>query len=211
MTRTENAKDKNYREKEDKNQLYRLYDFPDFKTGKNRLGRISMINKEKPALVVSLHINAMNAAPDSGGMGSVIAPSYQTFELLKRISDKQAQPEEFYKTPWKNWMLFESKWSRLENAIADAWIYFNGYWPNKGGTETNIERFEGYRANMITWRYRDEDGWEKTIKNKEGPYSIDHKGFRAVGKFWDRERGKPELMRREGGLEGFGGDRKSVV
>ena len=81
MTRTENAKDKNYREKEDKNQLYRLYDFPDFKTGKNRLGRISMINKEKPALVVSLHINAMNAAPDSGGMGSVIAPSYQTFEL----------------------------------------------------------------------------------------------------------------------------------
>ena len=35
---------------------------------------------------------------------------------------------------------------------------------------------------------------------------MDHSGFRAVGKFWDRERGKPELMRREGGLEGFGGD-----
>ena len=27
-----------------------------------------MINKEKPASVVSLHINAMNTAPDSGGM-----------------------------------------------------------------------------------------------------------------------------------------------
>jgi|JI9StandDraft_1071089.scaffolds.fasta_scaffold02054_9 hypothetical protein len=206
MTRTDNYKDRSYREKEDKNQLYRLYDYPDFKTGKNRLGRISMINKEKPALVVSLHINAMNAAPDSGGMGAVIAPSYQTFELLKRISDKKAQPEEFLKTPWKNWMLFESKWSRLENAIADAWIYFNGYWPNQAGTESNVERFEGYRANMITWRYKDADGWEKTVNNKEGPYAMDHSGFRAVGKFWDRERGKPELMRREGGLEGFGGD-----
>ncbi|MBK8393891.1 MAG: N-acetylmuramoyl-L-alanine amidase [Leptospiraceae bacterium] len=206
MTRTDNAKDRNYREKEDKNQLYRLYDFPDFKTGKNHLGRISKINSEKPSLVVSLHINAMNAAPDAGGMGAVIAPSYQTFELLKRISEKQAEPEEFNKTPWRNWMLFESKWSRLENAMADAWIYFNGYWPNKAGNQTNIERFEGYRSNMITWRYRDADGWEKTIKNNEGPYALDHKGFRAVGKFWDRERGKPELMRREGGLEGFGGD-----
>lgn len=58
-------------------------------------------------------------------------------------------------------MLFESKWSRLENAIADAWIYFNGYWPNQAGTESNVERFEGYRANMITWRYKDADGWEK--------------------------------------------------
>ncbi|HMV43757.1 MAG TPA: N-acetylmuramoyl-L-alanine amidase [Leptospiraceae bacterium] len=206
MTRTDSYKDRNYREKEDKNQLYRLYDFPDFKTGKNRLGRISQINKEKPQLVVSLHINAMNSTPDSGGMGAVIAPSYQTFELLKRISEKKAQPEEFLKTPWKNWMLFESKWSRLENAMADAWIYFNGYWPTQDGSETNKERFEGYRANMITWRYRDDIGWEKKINKKEGPYAIDHSNFRAVGKFWDRERGKPELMRREGGPEGYGGD-----
>ena len=55
--------------------------------------------------------------------------------------------------------------------MADAWIYFNGYWPNKAGNQTNIERFEGYRSNMITWRYRDADGWEKTIKNNEGPYA----------------------------------------
>lgn len=206
MTRTDNYRLRKYRDKEDKNQLYRLYDFPDFETGKMRLGRISMMNKEKPQLVVSIHINSMQAN-GGGGMGVVLAPSYQTFELLKRISEKQASSEEFTKSPWGNWMIFQNNWSRLENAMADAWIYFNGYWPNKAGNETDIERFEGYRFNMITWKYKDKDGWEKTISNsKEGPYAIDHNKFRATGKFWDRERGKPELMKREGGPEGFGGD-----
>lgn len=206
MTRVDSYKDFKFREKEDKNKKYRLYDFPDFKTNKNVLGRISLINKEKPHLVVSLHINAMNTGPGASGMGAVIAPSYQTFDLLKRISEKKASKEEFEKLEWKNWMIFENSWTRLENAIADSWIYFNGYWPTKDGNQTDRKKFEGYRYNMVTWRYRDSFGWEKKINDKEGPYSLDHKGFKANGKFWDRERSKLETMRREGGLEGYGGD-----
>ena len=37
-------------------------------------------------------------------------------------------------------------------------------------------KIQGYRANMITWRYRIlMDG--KKINSKEGPYAVDHSGF----------------------------------
>lgn len=206
LTRKDSYKDNKFREKDDKNAKYRLYDFPDFKTGKNSLGRISYINSLKPELVLSLHINSMNGGSGSSGMGAVIAPSYKTFELLKRVSEQKESISEFNKLEWKNWLISKESWNRIENAIGDTWIYFNGYWPTRDGKETDRAAFEGYRYNMITWRYRDNEGWEKRIKDSSGPYSISHKGFKAIGKFWDRERGKFELMRREGGYEGFGGD-----
>lgn len=206
MTRTDSHKDNKYRAKDDKNAKYRLYDFPDNKTGKNNLGRISFMNKEKPHLVLSLHINSMNGGPGASGMGAVIAPPYPVFDLLKKISEGKESRSEFEKLEWKNWLISKESWNRFENAIGDTWIYFNGYWPTRDGKETDRGAFEGYRYNMITWKYRDSDGWEKRINDKTGPYSISHKGFRATGKFWEREKSKLELMRRDGGLEGYGGD-----
>lgn len=208
LTRSDSYTDRNYREKDDKNDPYRLYDFPDFSTGNMKEGRISFINREEPHLVLSLHINdgGPRANPDSGGMGVVLTPSYRTFELLKNISEKQVPPEQFTSSPWSNWLVFEKGYSRLESAIADAWIYFHGYWPDKEGTKTNLERFEGYRYNMVTWRYRDENGWEDKVSQSDTPYAYDHDQFKAVGPYWERERGKPEFLKREKGPEGFGGD-----
>jgi N-acetylmuramoyl-L-alanine amidase len=208
MTRSDSYLDKNYREKDDKNELYRLYDFPDFSTGEMKDGRITFINKEEPQLVVSLHINDMGSKTetDNGGMGVVLTPSYQTFELLKRISEKKVEPDQFLNSPWSNWMIFERGWSRLENAIADSWIYFHGYWPTKEGNKADLNRFEGYRYNMVNWKYKDSDGWEEKINTPNGPYALDHTQFRSVGKYWDRERSKPEMQKRENGPEGYGGD-----
>lgn len=65
---------------------------------------------------------------DRGGMGVVLSPSYQTFQLLKNISEGKIDPKEFTeKSPWRNWMIFQGGWNYLENAVADAWIYFHGY------------------------------------------------------------------------------------
>ncbi|MCE9499839.1 MAG: N-acetylmuramoyl-L-alanine amidase [Leptospira sp.] len=215
LSRKENYSDLGLREDDDKNEKFRLYDFPDSKNGKMKRGRISRINSEKPYLVVSMHINDQkNLRLDPGpgekiesGMAVVLAPGYKTFNLLKKISDKKAKENEFEKTPWKKWMIFQDGWSRTENAVADAWIYFNGHWPDKTGTKTDLNRFEGYRQNMVTWVYSDKPGWEEqAILNESGPYCKDHKRFSATGKFWEREKGKGEKMRRENGPEEFGGD-----
>jgi hypothetical protein len=162
LTREDSYIDRNYREKDDKNENYRLYDYPDFKTGIMKEGRLSLINKEEANVVVSLHINDMGSKndTDNGGMGVVLTPSFQTFELLKRISEKKTEPEQFLNSNWNNWMIFEKGWSPLENAIADAWIYFHGYWPTKDGSRANLDRFEGFRYNMVTWKYKDDEGWE---------------------------------------------------
>jgi hypothetical protein len=125
---------------------------------------------------------------------------------LKNISQNKADPKEFLNSAWSNWMIFQPKWSPLENAIADAWIYFHGYWTNKKGDKPDLKRFEGYRYNMVTWKYKDDEGWENEVKDVEGPYALRHELFRPIGRFWDREKSKLEIMRREGGLEGFGGD-----
>lgn len=208
MTRKDSYLDHKYREKDDKNAKYRLYDYPDFATGEIKPGRISWINSQTPHMVISLHINDMGSRKnyDKGGMGVVLSPSYQTFDLLKNISEKKIEPDEFLRSHWNNWMVFQGKWTPLENAIADAWIYFHGYWPTKKGDKVDLERFEGYRYNMVTWKYKDDEGWENGVGKIEGPYSLTHELFRPIGRFWDREKSRPETMRREGGFEGFGGD-----
>lgn len=206
LTRTDSYKDYKFREKDDKNAKYRLYDYPDFATGKMKHGRISWINSKTPHLVVSLHINDLGSKNSAyGGMGVVISPSYRTFELLKSISEGRAPKEEFLNSPWNNWMIFQHKWSPLENAIADAWIYFHGYWTTKDGTKADLKRFEGYRQNMVTWKYRDNPGWERKV-GKRGPYALKHENFQATGRFWEREKSQIEFRRREQGYEGFGGD-----
>lgn len=201
LSRKDCYADRRYREKDDKNADYRLYDYKDFRTGKHKLGRISRINKEKPYLVVSLHVNSGGGS----GMGAVITPSYRTFNMIRKISLGKEKEKAFWDLPWKNWLRFKSGWNTLENATADTWIYFHGYWSTKNGKKTDRRRFEGYRQNMVTWKYKDAPGWTKKV-GKPGPYSYSHSRFRAKGRFWKRERSRLELMRREDGIEKFGGD-----
>ncbi|MCT8332892.1 N-acetylmuramoyl-L-alanine amidase [Leptospira sp. 85282-16] len=193
---------------EDPNAAYRLYDFPDPKTGVRRKGRLSKINELKPHLVLSLHLNPASKG-QTGGMGAVLTPGYKTFSKLKKISDKKSSPNGFVNGPWSEWLIFQSGWSKLENAIADTWIYFHGYWSKKNGKDTDLSKFEGYRQNMVSWRYADDSNWEKQI-GKPGPYATNHESFAETGKFWEREKGKKEEWRREGGKEGFGGDNHYV-
>ncbi|XDD51210.1 N-acetylmuramoyl-L-alanine amidase [Leptospira sp. WS92.C1] len=206
MTRNGNAEERDYSSNEDPNGPYRLFDYPDKKTKKIKQGRISFINQEKPNLVVSLHLNP-SYKEHPGGMAAVLSPSYRTFYVLKGISEGRYGEEKFTDSHWSEWMVFKEGWSKLENAIADAWIYFHGYWPNRTGKKTDLSAFEGYRQNMITWKYKDLPGWEELAKiGGNGPYSKTHKGFKPEGKFWEREKSEPELWRREDGREGFGGD-----
>nr|WP_245915609.1 N-acetylmuramoyl-L-alanine amidase [Leptospira johnsonii] len=205
LTREETAKEEGADLSSDPNAFYRLYDYPDKKSGKIKPGRISRINAARPYLVLSLHLNpSWKGHP--GGMAAVLSPSYRTFYNLRKISEGKSS-KSFEEGPWSEWMRFKMEWSRLENAVADAWIYFNGYWPNKSGKKTDLSNFEGYRQNMVTWKYADPSGWiDKAVLDGPGPYAKKHSEYSAKGKFWDRERGEPELWRREDGAEGFGGD-----
>ncbi|PJZ75695.1 N-acetylmuramoyl-L-alanine amidase [Leptospira neocaledonica] len=205
LTREETAKEEGADLSSDPNAFYRLYDYPDKKSGKIKPGRISRINAARPYLVLSLHLNpSWKGHP--GGMAAVLSPSYRTFYNLRKISEGKSS-RSFEDGPWSEWMRFKMEWSRLENAVADAWIYFNGYWPNKSGKKTDLSNFEGYRQNMVTWKYADPSGWiDKAVLDGPGPYAKKHSEYSAKGKFWDRERAEPELWRREDGAEGFGGD-----
>ncbi len=204
LTRDSNFDDDG--ELSDPNAKYRLYDFPNQATGQIQKGRLSKINALKPKLIVSLHMNPSSKG-NTGGMAAVLTPGYTTFQLLKEISEGKKNSADFLKSPWSDWMVFVTGWTRLENAIADAWIYFHGYWSDKSGKKAELDKFEGYRHNMVTWAYRDSPGWEThTKKNQPGPYAKKHSDFQAKGKFWDREKSTRELKRREGGREGFGGD-----
>jgi hypothetical protein len=206
LTRKDNFTDHNFSEEDDKNALYRMYDYIHPKTGEKVLGRLSIINSEKPELVVSLHLNPSYPGHE-GGMAAVIAPPYRVFQQLRLISNGKLNESVFYKSPFRNWLKFKGDWNHLENAIADTWIYFHGYWPDQSGKNTDLTRFSGYRHNMVTWRYADSEGWEKqAVTGGRGQYAKNHSDYIARGKFWNRERGLGERFRRDRGPEGFGGD-----
>lgn len=197
----------------DVNAPYRLYDYPDRKTGRIQKGRISQINDKEPYLVLSLHLNP--APPKhSGGMAAVLAPGWETFNMLREVSLKQKPASAFYKSPWaKHWLSTEPGWSKLQAARADAWVYMNGYWSNKSGTAPWYKKARGFRHNLFQWRYADPPGWEKTAlkeRKSPGPYSMIYSKWRPEGRFWDRERSKAELWRREAAVSGsgisYGGD-----
>lgn len=187
------------------NAPYRMYDFPDA-SGDMQMGRISYINHQKPYLVLALHLNPAEGG-NPGGMGAVLSPGYQTFEMLRRITVGELKPTEFYKSPWAPaWLISDPGFTQFESAKGDAWVYFHGYRMLKNGTPW-LGKNRGLRYNMIQWSYRDPPGWEKAAARAgPGQYAIKYNEFRALGRFFDRERGAPETWRREGGPMGYGGD-----
>lgn len=190
----------------DVNVPYRLYDFP--KKGQQVLepGRISAMNAMQPHLILSIHLNPAGKG-SAGGMAAVLAPGYDTFNLLREISLGRKKTEAFTKSAWHApWLITDAGWSRFQAARSDAWVYFHGYRTKKNGNPW-LEVFRGYRHNMVTWRYADPPGWEMLAREHgPGPYALNHRAFRPTGRFWTRERGRGEVWRRSGGRMGFGGD-----
>ena len=193
----------------DVNAPYRLYDYPDpERPGRMKPGRISMINAHKPSLILSLHLNPAYGG-HKGGMAAVLTPGYRTFNLIRNISLGKRPVSRFNKLPWREtWLMWEPGWRQYEGARSDTWIYFHGYWAYRNKPGTWLKRYRGYRYNMVSWPYADKTGWEKEARKHKagGPYSRRHEDFRPTGPFWDRERGKAEDWRREGGPAGYGGD-----
>lgn len=106
-----------------------------------------------------------------------------------------------------DWFKENTKRTSFEWFLNDAALYFSGY-PLDKKRKVNLNEFKGYRYNMITWAYQDSSGWEKKAKHHypNSQYSSDLKSIAVKGKFWQREKSKYEKYRREGGIEGFGGD-----
>lgn len=206
LTRTDNFTDHNYSDEDDKNAKYRMYDFPNKTTNTKVPGRLSFINSQTPELVVSLHLNPSYPGHE-GGMAAVIAPPYRIFQQLRLISNGKMNESVFHRSHYRNWLKFKGDWNHLENAMTDTWIYFHGYWADQSGKNTDMNRFSGYRHNMVTWHYADPQGWEEEArKGGRGQYSKTHEDYIARGRFWNRERGLGERLRRDRGREGFGGD-----
>jgi hypothetical protein len=191
----------------DINRDYRLYDHDDLLDQNPVEGVISRINTLKPDLVVSLHLTGGNPGK-YGGMAAVIAPSYKIFQnAMDYVKGNDQQRKDIKKSfidgPYGKWFISEHGRTNFEWFLCDSWIYFTGYWSNVDGLNPDLEKFRGYRQNMITWNYRD----ESLFNNNPYVSNIGHlKYFKPEGKFWEREKSDPETWRRDGGPEGYGGD-----
>jgi len=195
----------------DINRDYRLYDHQDLLSGETIEGVISRINAMKPDLVVSLHLTGGNPGK-YGGMAAVITPSYKTFMhavdyVRAGDGERKKIQKSFTDGPYGKWFIGNHGRSAFEWFLCDSWIYFTGYWSTVDGLNPDIDKFRGYRQNMITWNYR-----ETSLEDSPGlhnPYvskSAHLRYFRPEGRFWLREESQAESWRRDGGPQGYGGD-----
>ncbi|MCB1145228.1 MAG: hypothetical protein KDK41_00590 [Leptospiraceae bacterium] len=198
--------------KDDINAPYRLYDYPDIKTGEIRKGTISRINDMSPDLVVTVHLTNAGS-PKYGGLASVVTPSFTTYNLAREYisaskSRRRSIRRNFLNGPYKLWFLSAYGYDRFQSFLCDSWIYFTGNWSRPDGLSLKDDKFRGYRHQLVSWSYSEEPGWEKLARtNPKGTAFASHlRDFRPIGKFWEREQDQPEQWRREGGREGSGGD-----
>ena len=190
------------------NAPYRMYDYPDPKhKGPMHLGRISRINHYKPQLVLSLHMTWAGRG-HKGGMAAVLSPGYDTFDMLRKISLGQKARSLFFASLWEpHWLVSRKGWSRFQSAYSDAWVYFHGHNTRKDSLRIGSrEYYRGIRHNLITWRYKDPPSWAALARKNAKSYSSQHRRFRPMGPFWEREQSSNERRRREGGPLRYGGD-----
>lgn len=211
MSREAGYTENYFERRDDLNAAYRLYDFPDQKTGAIRPGTISRINAHEPELVITLHLTHTEA-PASGGMATVITPGYKTYSQAHRYVRANAEGRQsirsaFGKTAWNRWFVSDDRYKVFPSFMADAFIYYIGFWSKPDGLRTDFTRFRGHRHNLVQWRYADSDSIVESLYGQQGErYATSLSAFEPVGPFWEREKGEAEDWRREGGDEGFGGD-----
>jgi hypothetical protein len=205
MSRGPSVKEKDAEKMEDPNSEYRIFDYPD-KQGKIKLGRLSIINSFKPQLVVSLHLAGF-ASADFTAMNPVLLPPYSFLQNGLLLLKKKISNRFYFGSPYDDWFEESNKRSSFEWFLNDVSLYYNSYPLNKN-LKTEKGNFKGYRYNMISWKYRDSEGWEKFAQTHPTftKYSESYEDITPTGKFWDREKSIYEDYRRSGGYEGFGGD-----
>ncbi|MFW5782248.1 MAG: N-acetylmuramoyl-L-alanine amidase [Candidatus Muiribacteriaceae bacterium] len=168
------------------NRFYRLFDSPHPVSGGELFpGRLSRINRFRPDVTVSFHVNYVKSQAYSG-MLSFFAPSYNE---MKEIYASKDHPDKLKDHRlFDSWNIRSSRINMEDWMINDAGTYFHGY---------KIDgRFIGQRNTMIEWRY---DEPVEGLDSDVSPDLLD-------SSFWDRERSVYESYRRENGPEGFGGD-----
>ena len=190
---------------DDPNADYRLFDFVDNEGNKNP-GRISVINSYKPHLVVSLHCD-YQAPLFFRGMNPVIAAPYSLlYNGLNYLKGIEKKRDYFFKSPYADWFTESVRRTGYKWFLKDVSAYFTGF-----SVSNNLkvkDDFSGYVYNMVSWRYKDNEGWESIAKDhpQNSRYADNAGDFAVQGKFWEREQSKYESYRRDGGIEGFGGD-----
>jgi hypothetical protein len=190
---------------EDPNADYRLFDYVD-KAGNRKPGRISFINTFKPHLVLSLHCDSQ-APVFFRGINPVISAPYSLLHHgLNYLKGIEKDRKFFFKSSYADWFVESVNRTGYKWFLKDVSVYFTGF-PVANDFKVG-DRFTGYIYNMVSWQYSDYLGWENTAKNhpKNTQYAVNPGDFVPIGKFWDREQSKFESYRREGGVEGFGGD-----
>ncbi len=190
----------------DPNAPYRLFDYPDAH-GKILPGRISSINSLRPRLVVSIHL-ASSGSDDYHAINPVIAAPFSFMvKGLDYLRGRRTSRDFFSSSRFRDWFIEKETRTPFSWYLSDVSQYFTGY-PLDENRNICLDRFKGYRHNMIQWAFRDRDGWEKeaVFHRRWSPYSADYMDFAPAGKFWNRERSVYESYRRDGGDEGFGGD-----
>jgi hypothetical protein len=206
MSRPDTKKRDELLARKDPNDGYRLFDYPG-ENGEMQKGRLSYINSKRPHLVLSLHC-AQVTSWDRVGMNAVISPSYSFFyKGLEFLQKKRTDKSFFYKSPYADWFEESSRRSLFRWFLSDSFMYFSGYHLNKKD-QVDHTRFKGYARNMIQWAYADAKGWDVAARNHPDGTSFAGTldGLVLDGRYWDRERSAYEEYRRDGGLEGYGGD-----
>lgn len=197
--------------RDDINAPFRLYDYPDIKTSEIQPGTISRINALEPELVITLHLTHTES-PKNGAMATVVTPGYKTYRIAQDYVHANARERKkirarFDRSVWRRWFISDGRYKTFPSFMADAFIYFIGFWSAPDGLRTDYKRFRGYRHNLVSWPYADSDATVESLYGEEGErYATTLAAFSPKGSFWEREKGQAEDWRREGGLEGFGGD-----
>ncbi|MBL8033656.1 MAG: hypothetical protein JNJ69_08150 [Leptospiraceae bacterium] len=200
-----------FENRDDVNAPFRLYDYPDQKTGALKPGTISRINALEPELVITLHLTHTEA-PSVGGMATVITPGYKTYELAHRyvrggLGERTAIRGKLAASAWNRWFISDDRYKTFSSFMADAFIYYIGFWCKPDGVSTDFQKFRGYRHNLVQWAYADSDSIVESLYGKKGErYATSLAAFEPKGPFWEREQAEPESWRRERGPEGYGGD-----
>ncbi len=183
----------------DPNAKYRLFDSPSaYPTNPAswtevtpRFGRISMMNRLNPDLIVCLHNNS-NKSAQPRGFSSVIVPHFRFFYAIHSILTNQGEVKEFRNikiTPRNLWLVKKlvmagfpgSLRETVQKVVSDTYTYF-------AGIRMFTKEFIGLRYLMVSWPF-----------NTRSP-------FMSMVMFFLRENSQTEFFRRAGGTEGFGGD-----